>query len=103
MENLIKKLQDEVGLTQEQAIKTLSTVKDYMDKENLKIDWNKFFKGKYEDFADKVKALSDKVNEKTQPYTEMISDKVDEVVSKAKKGAHDLSQKAADFFDDDKK
>ncbi len=103
MENLIKKLQDEAGLTEEQALKVLSTLKDYMDKENLKIDWNKFFKGKYEDFSEKFKSLSDKVNESARPYTERISEKVDDVVSKAKKSAHDLSQKAADFFDDSKK
>lgn len=103
MENLIKKLQDEAGLTEEQALKVLSTLKDYMDKENLKIDWNKFFKGKYEDFSEKFKSLSDKVNESTRPYTERISEKVDDVVSKAKKSAHDLTQKAADFFDESKK
>lgn len=100
MENLIKKLQDEVGLTQDQAIKTISVVKDYMDKEGLEIDWEKFFKGKSEDFVEKAKGLFQNMSKQTQSYTDKIVDKVDDFTDKARKSAHDLSQKAADFFDE---
>lgn len=100
MEDLMKKLQDEVGLTQDQAMKTISIVKDYMDKEGLDIDWDKFFKGKTEDFVEKAKDLFSNVSKQTQGYTEKIVDTVDSLADKARKSAHDLSKKAADFFDD---
>ncbi|MDH6309119.1 hypothetical protein M2451_001690 [Dysgonomonas sp. PFB1-18] len=100
MEDLIKKLQDEAGLTQDQAIKSVSVVKDYMDKEGLDIDWEKFFKGKSEDFLDKARGLFSNVSKQTQSYTDKLVDKVDDFADKARKGAHDLSQKAADFFDE---
>jgi len=102
MEDLFKKLQDEAGLTQEQAVKAVSVVKEYMDKEGLEIDWEKFFKGKAEDFKEKAKNLFSNVSKHTQDYTEKFTDKVDDFADKARKSAHDLSQKAADFFDDKK-
>lgn len=103
MENLIDKLRNEADLTEEQAIKVLSIVKEHMDKNDVKIDWNKFFKGKLDEFSGKFQELSDKVNEKTEPYVDKVADVVEDLVTKAKKGAHDLSMKAADFFDEDKK
>lgn len=90
MENLIKKLQDEVGLTQDEAIKTISIVKEYMDKEGLEIDWDKFFKGKSEDFIEKARDLFANVSKQTQSYTDKIVDKIDDLADKARKGAHDL-------------
>lgn len=100
MEELMKKLQDEVGLTPDQAMKTISIVKDYMDKEGLDIDWDKFFKGKTEDFVEKAKYLFSNVSKQTQGYTDKIVDTVDNLADKARKSAHDLSKKAADFFDE---
>lgn len=100
MEDLIKRLQEQAGLTQDQAIKAISVIKDYMDKEGLEIDWSKFFKGKAEDFKEKAKELFSNVSSQTQGYSNKIVDKFDDLAEKARKGAHDLSQKAADFFDD---
>ncbi|WP_185154643.1 hypothetical protein [Dysgonomonas sp. 511] len=100
MENLIKKLQDEVGLTQDQAIKAVGVVMDYMDKEGLDIDWEKFFKGKSEDVVNKVKSFFSNVSKQTQSYTDKLADKVDDIAEKTRKSAHDISQKAADFFDE---
>lgn len=103
MENLIKKLQDEAGLSEDQAIKVVSIVKDYMDKEGLDIDWEKFFKGKTDDFLEKAKGLFQNVSKQTQDYADKVADKVDDIADKARKGAHDLSQKAADFFGEGEK
>lgn len=100
MDNLIKRLQDEAGLTEEQSLKVVTIVKDFMDKEGLDIDWNKFFKGKYEDFVGKAKNIFSGTSKDGDSYTEKIADKVDELATKAKKGAHDISKKAADFFDE---
>lgn len=103
MDKLIDKLREEAGLTEEQAIKVLSIVKEHMDNSDLKIDWNKFFKGKFDEFTVKFQELSNKVNEKAEPYVDKVADVVDELMVKAKKGAHEFSQKAADFFDEEKK
>jgi methionyl-tRNA synthetase len=93
MENLIEKLQQEAGLTAEQAIKAVSVVKDYMDKEGLDIDWDKFFKGKSEEFLNMAKGLFSDVSRHTQIYTDKFVDKVDEFADKARK-------KASDFFNE---
>jgi hypothetical protein len=93
MENLINKLQREAGLTEEQAIKAVSVVKDYMDKEGLDIDWDKFFKGKTEEFINKAKDLFSDVSKHTQSYTDKFVDKVDEFADKARR-------KASDFFNE---
>ncbi|MDU1892192.1 MAG: hypothetical protein E6767_16030 [Dysgonomonas sp.] len=102
MENLIKKLQEEVGLTETEAIKSLSIIKEYMDKEGMEVDWEKFFKGKTQEFLAKAKELFANVSTRTQPYTEKFADTVDDLMDKARKSAQDISQKAADFFDDKK-
>lgn len=103
MENLIRRLQEEANLTQEQAYKVMLILKDFMDKEELKIDWNRFFKSKYDNFSEKVKDISIKLSEKAHPYTDKLSEVVDSTVNKVKKSAHDISLKTADFFEDNTK
>lgn len=98
--DLIKRLQDEAGLSEEQAIKTISIIKEQMDKEGLEIDWEKFFKGKTDDFLEKTKSLFSSVSKQTQSYTDKLVDKVDELTDKARKGARDLGQKANELFDE---
>jgi hypothetical protein len=90
MEKLIEKLQEEAQLTQEQAIKAISIMKDYMDKEEMDIDWEKFFKGKSEDFIVKTRSLFSTVSKQTHSYTDNIVDKIDDFAGKVKKGAQDL-------------
>jgi gas vesicle protein len=86
MEKLIEKLKEEAQLTQEQAIKAISIMKDYMDKEGMDIDWEKFFKGKSEDFIVKARSLFSTVSKQT----DNIVDKIDDFADKVKKGAQDL-------------
>lgn len=90
MEKLIERLQEEAQLTQEQAIKAISIMKDYMDKEEMNIDWEKFFKGKSEDFIVKARSLFSTVSKQTHSYTDNIVDKIDDFTDKVKKGAQDL-------------
>lgn len=90
MEKLIERLQEEAQLTQEQAIKAISVMKDYMDKEEMDIDWEKFFKGKSEDFIEKARSLFSTVSKQTHSYTDNIVDKIDNLADKVKKGAKDL-------------
>lgn len=100
MEELIKKLQKEVDLTEDQAIKAVSIVKDYIHSEGLDIDWERFFKEKYKEFSQKAEDTFSNASRQTQNYTDMIIDKVDDLADKARKKAHDLTQKAADFLND---
>lgn len=90
MEKLIERLKEEAQLTQEQAIKAISVMKDYMDKEEIDIDWEKFFKGKSEDFIEKARNLFSTVSKQTHSYTDNIVDKIDDFADKVKKGAKDL-------------
>lgn len=94
---------DEADLTEEQAVKVLSIMKDYTDKSDTDIDWNKFFKGKYSEFSSKLQTFAGKVNEKAEPYVNKVAEVVDDLMAKAKKEANDLNRKAADFFDESKK
>ncbi len=90
MENLIERLQEEAQLSRDQAIKSVSIMKDYIDKEGIDIDWDKFFKGKSEDFVEKARGLFSTVSKQTQSYTDKIVDRIDNFADKAKKGAQDL-------------
>lgn len=103
MENLLKRLQEEAGLSEEQSAKVLVVVKDFMDKEGLDIDWEKFFKGKYGDLKGQAKSLFDTISSKANEYSNKLEDKVEDITIQAKRAARDISQKASDYLDDDKK
>lgn len=103
MENLLKRLQEEVGLSQDQASKAMYVVKDFMDKEGISIDWEKFFKGKYDDLKGQAKSMFDVFSGKARQYSNIIEDKVEDLSIEAKRVARDLSQKASDLLDDNKK
>ncbi len=92
MENLIKRLQEEAGLTEEQSFKALSVVKDFMDKENLDIDWEKFAKGKFEDMKGSVSSLFHKVSEKAGDWSDKISDTLKDLSDQAEQKIKDISK-----------
>lgn len=101
MDNLIKRLQEEAGLTEDQAIKSLSVIKSFMDKEDIKIDWEHFFKGKYSDFVDKAKSLYKNYTEHAEDYSTKIADKVEDMATQAKRTARDISSKASSLLKDE--
>lgn len=103
MENLLKKLQEEANLSEEQSIKVMSIVKEFMDKEGLDVDWDKFVKVKYDDLKDQAKSLFDTLSHKAKEYSDIIEDRVEDLTIQAKRTARDLSQKASDYLDDEKK
>lgn len=103
MENLLKKLQEEAGLSEEQSAKVMVIIKDFMDKEGFDIDWEKFFKGKFEDFRGQAKSFFDSLSHRAAEYSDKLEDTVEDLAIQAKRTARDLSQKASDFLDDDKK
>lgn len=103
MEDLLKKLQEEVGLSKEQSVEAVKIVKEFMDKEGIEIDWNKFFKEKYENLRGNSKTLFDTLSDKAQKYSTKLEDKAEDLTIQAKRAVRDLSQKASDFLDDNKK
>lgn len=92
MENLIKKLQEEAGISEDQAIKAVSAMKKFMDEEGIDIDWGKFFKGKYEEYGEKAKDLYEK-----------LSVKADDLVDKAGDFVEKAKDEVSKLFDKDKK
>lgn len=90
MDDLVKKLEEEIGLSQDEALKAILIIKDYMDNKGVDIDWNTLFKGKSEDFIDKAKGIFSNVTKQTQDYTDKIVDKIDSLADKARKGAKDI-------------
>ncbi|MCX8677121.1 MULTISPECIES: hypothetical protein [Apibacter] len=93
MENIIEKLQKEVGLSEDQAVKSLNVIKEYMDKEDLHVDWEKFFKGKYEHFKDSVSNFFSKISNKAEDWGDKIGDKVEDLTTDAKRKIRDASKK----------
>lgn len=103
MEDILKKLQDEVDITERQAVKVIAVLKEEMEKGNLDIDWNKFMKGRYADLLEKAKNLFGETSGEVSKLAGNLSDKADTLADSAKEKLRDLSQKAADYFDDKKK
>ncbi len=96
MENLIKRLQDEVGLSKEQAINSIAVMKDFMDKEDISVDWNKFFKGKYNEFNNKTKSFFKNVSGKMDNFSDKVYDKAEDLSTDARHTARDFSKKVYD-------
>lgn len=103
MENLLKKLQEEAGLNEEQAAKVMVIIKDFMDKEGFEIDWEKFFKGKYVDLKGQAKTFFESMSHKASKYSNKLEDTVEDITIQAKRAARDISLKASEMLDDEKK
>jgi gas vesicle protein len=103
MENLIQKLQNEAGLTEEQALKAVTVVKEYMDDEGMSIDWNKFFKGKYNEFLERSESLVNKMSRKVDDFSDKVSDKIEDMSIDAKRAVRDFSKKVYDKLDEEVK
>ncbi|NDV66404.1 hypothetical protein [Bacteroides sp. 224] len=92
MENLIKRLQVEAGLTEEQAKRSVMVVMDFMDKEGMDIDWSKYLTGKYEKIKDQSKSFFDSLSHKAKEYSDIISDKAEDLMTEAKRKVRDISE-----------
>ncbi len=102
MENLIEKLQKEAGLTEDQAINAIAVIKDYMDEEGISIDWNVFFKGKYNEFLKRSKSIAENISHKMDDLSDKVSDKVEDISTQAKRTVRDFSKKVYDKLNDEK-
>ncbi len=107
MDSLVSKLEREVGLTSEQARKTVDCVKNYLSENDLTPDWEEFFERKFEKIADKTKNTYNQVVDKTQTLGGKIHDLADkagdvfeDLSDKTAKKVKDLRNKAADFISD---
>lgn len=105
MDDLLKKLQEEAGLSEEQAVKAVSVIKDRMEKGDVDVDWNKVFKGKYDDFLEKAQSAFKDASTGTSKFVDKLSDKTDDLSDSVRLKLKNLSQRAVDFLekDDDNK
>lgn len=103
MDELIKKLRSEAGLTEKQANEALYIIVKYMEEKYPGIKWENAFKEKYSEFREKTDAFIDKLGYQAKEYKDKTKDEVEEIAETTRKKLHDTAQKAADFLDDDKK
>lgn len=105
MKNLVDRLMNEVGLSEEQARKTASIFRDYLIEceddpdlvESMKIkaaQAAKTAKEKYENLTDQAEEAVKKVGEKITD----AGDKAEEVLDKAKKKLKVVADKLSDFL-----
>lgn len=83
MDSLIKKLENEVGLTEEQAIKSIQIIKNYIVENGSTSNHEKSIKDRYGDLKSVYKNMTDK-----------LVDKIDNLTTQTK----DLSHKASNMF-----
>ncbi len=95
MDSLVSKLQNEVGLTEEQAKKAMSCIRSYMIENDL-VDWDNFFEAKARDVSEKAQKAWNELTGKTVDWNEKINDWAD----KANKMIKEARNKAADFIAD---
>lgn len=125
MDNLVTRLENNAGLTEEQTIDALAVVKDFMDQQNLSIDWKTYLKGKYTkivnrtkkidhapeihvqepvDFSDRVVRevddISETVGKNVDDFSDKITGNVEKMLSDMKEGAKNLTKKMYDKLND---
>lgn len=118
MDSLIKRLKEEVGLTDEQAESVIKCVRNYMSDNDLDIDWEDFLKsktkkitdaakekyneltGKNSNFGDKVNDWADKAQDTLEDLSDKAQHKLDELSAKTKQNIKDARNKAADYLAD---
>lgn len=100
MENLVKDLQEKAGLTEEQSLKAIDVFKEYIDKHKGEVNWEKFFKGKYEEFKKTTKSTLNKVSSKAEDISDKVFDKVEDLTTDAKRIVRDTSKKVYDKLSD---
>lgn len=103
MQELIQNLKDRAGLTDEQAVKAIDTVKDFVKSKlpaAIAGNVDNWFTGlgaaapqpKKEGFVDKAEDFLDDVSDKVEDWTEKAKDKAEDIMKEAK-------DKISGFFD----
>lgn len=100
MDELIKKLQNEAGISEQEAISSISIIKKYMDEHRPEINWERFFIEKHNCITEKTKELYAEMIRKTREYSDKIEEKAEDLTLKAKRKANNLNRRATDFSDD---
>ncbi len=95
---LIKKLQNEVGLTYEQARQTVGCVRDYIVENQGSPDWDTFLKNKVVGYTEKAKEVKQSVTEKVSDLKDKAINALDDLSDKTQDKINDLRSKAADFI-----
>ncbi len=100
MESLVTKLENEVGLSHEQALKTIGCVRSYMIENDLELDWEEFIESKAKKMSESAKQAWYELSGKSQTWADKAQDTIEEWSDKAKQTIKDARNKAADFIAD---
>ncbi len=95
---LIRKLQDEVGLTHEQAKLAVACIREYIIEKQGDPDWDTFLKVKASNYAEKAKETGQQLSEKANHLRDKAIDALDDFSDKTQEKIKDLRSKAADFI-----
>ncbi len=111
MKNLITKLQNEAGLTKDQAQMAVGIFRDYLIEceddpdlvEALKVKAGhvaKSAKSKYNDLTEQADEMAGNIQEKVSNISNKAGDKADEMLDKAKKKAKVVVDKLSKYLDE---
>jgi len=105
MESLVKKLQTEANITEEQATQVLKTIRSYMKENDIQIDWSDFMESKAKKLSDSTKKFlndflmkAQGVGDRLDQWADKTQDKLDDLSDKTKNKLDDLGEKAKETF-----
>lgn len=105
MDSLVKRLENEVGLTSEQATKVIRCIRSYMKDNDIQPDWDEFLEAKAKKLSGSAQIFIDELLGKTKSVTDQLDewadkaqDKLDDLSDEAQKKWDDVRHKAADFI-----
>ncbi|MCD7971354.1 MAG: hypothetical protein LUG18_01625 [Candidatus Azobacteroides sp.] len=98
MENLLHRLENEAGLSQQQAVESMRVMKSYLDDEGANVDWNHLFKGELEDGKEKADGFFDNLADKTRDMADKVKDKLQDWGHDAKDQAQDVASDADNYL-----
>lgn len=102
MKNLIEQLQEQGGLSGEQARTAMRIFRDFLIENGYDPDLSEDIRLKaraqYEKISDKAEELAGKI----EAQADQLSDKTEEWIRKARKEAKKAADKLSDYLDDEK-
>ncbi len=107
MDSLVTRLEQEVGLTHEQAVNAVKCIRKYLNENGLDPDWEEFLEAQAHKLSISAKTALDELTGKTQTWGAKLDDwadkahgKLEDLGDKAKQTIKDVRNKAADFIAD---
>ncbi len=99
MKNFVKRLENEAGLTREQANIAVSIFRDYLVECENDPDLIEALRVKAKQVVNKAEGVAEKMNEKVTNAANKVGEAGDELVDKAKKKAKVVVDKLSEYLD----